>query len=658
MSLLNELDFVNSIDKRIRVTQNKKHTYELPKGTRNVSFFNQPSQNLNSTTSTQYNLYLNENQILSDYLVEQIRFRVDFSFTNATANPVSPFGQGSGFISPRVLPLFNITDSLNCTINGVPIQINCQNMTPLLAFNKDPSTMGRDLPCCSNLDVYCDYQAGNPLYAGEQGSINNPLLDYYSSTYNQQPRMASIEITTLDNTNIPANTADVVRSFIFTITEPIISGVTSFTYEDAGGFLSANNVQITRNFVSNLVQKLINYFPQLNGGNNPILTYNTTVTNESAILYYQVYTPDNSVPLPTRTFYPVIDYSQRTKTAYQGNWAPNFSDSITSQTISLNYVPKAIFVYLAKDDGQLTLTDMQTPHFQITGLNVSFNGVGGQFSGVTTSNEVYNEFCGRQGFIKSFTETGRTQLLQDNGAIRQIGLYGTVIRIDSTSLSGIDWDKYSVGSQINMNFQVKVTATNNSQVATPNVNLFVQVVYDNVLEITAPNGAQLYKSILDIQGVEDVRRNKPLEFTHEPLMASGLFGKIKEGLKKLYSKGKAVHKFLGENKEALGKAVGLAKGAVSAYQGGAKMKKRHSKKHSKRGSALLAGALVKHRRRHHRYRGGAVDESESEYSDYSECSDPECSCNEYSDSEYEDEMVGGSLIGKSQIQQRLKSIKN
>jgi hypothetical protein len=300
-SLLQNLEFTNSIDSRLRVLDHVKPKYELPKGITAATWYNQTNQDPNSLTSTQYQLYLNENQIVADYFIEEVDVSITINITeNNTNNTTRPFAVGN--LAPRFMPLTNASQSIQIVINGQPIQVNPQNMLEVVsAFNKSPEYDGVDLPCCSALDVFTDL---NPAagFALQNTSFNNPLNTYFSSTYGSKPRFGSIQVESLDNTAMPQNATN-NRVFRFIVREPIFTGVTSMTLEQSGGFLSATNLQITRNWVANIASQMVNFFPVAAN-----LAYaSSSAAINSAKLFYQVYTPDDYVKLLAITYYPIVD---------------------------------------------------------------------------------------------------------------------------------------------------------------------------------------------------------------------------------------------------------------------------------------------------------------------------------------------------------------
>lgn len=515
-----KFDFINAYDSRLRAVENSKPQYELPLGCKNVDFRNIQSSNGTSTTSTSYTLYLSPSTICSDLFYEEVKFTVGFTVDNTTNAPLYAFQTGS--IAPRLLPLTNASSNISISLNGRQINMSPQDiLTPLMSFNKPYGS--KDLPSCSMLDSFTDIpvQDGAPYFESALGSLKNPMLDYFSSVNNSDcGRFSEIEIdsTIFDNTAIPANGSNDV--FIsFTVREPIITGATSLVNEHASGFSGLSTIQINRTFVSNLAARLVNFITS-----NALTVSNPTVTIEQPpVLYYCVYTPLHAITYPT--YYPIINYSQQVLTN-GSNTASGATCTISSPAISLSHVPRCIYVWMAVPNSNKDWTDSDAPGTQIVNLSVSYNNVSGQFSSMGV-HQIYNEFMCKQGSIKDFNETGYAYSINaNNGQLNQTGLFGSVLRIAPESMTGIDWTKYSVGSPLNAIFQIQVTAKNLSANAiTP--SLFVQVVYDNLLEISGPTTAMIYDSVIDESTVRHVRANAPSEIL-SGAMLGGAFRDMKK----------------------------------------------------------------------------------------------------------------------------------
>jgi hypothetical protein len=214
---------------------------------------------------------------------------------------------------------------------------------------------------------------------------------------------------------------------------------------------------------------------------------------------------------------------------------------------------------------------------------------------------------GRQGYCKQYAETGYSYAIQDDDTgVSQVGLYGSVLRIDGSMLP-VDWNKYSIGSLCNTTMQLQVQGVNlsaNQQTPT----LFIQVVQDGLLEIDSATTAQYHKGVLTEEDVAKIRQNGQYGTDYHPMLAGNIFSNILD-------RAKNVAKFAIENKDTL-KNLGV--GAYKAY------------KSSK-------GGRVKHHRRH--MKGGSLEDVTSESSSESE-------------DEYE-QMKGGKLLSKSALKKRL-----
>jgi hypothetical protein len=170
------------------------------------------------------------------------------------------------------------------------------------------------------------------------------------------------------------------RVITFTIRAPVFTGLTSLTNKNSDGFLNATTVQLQRSFVSNIAQRLFQYTIPT-GADAAIALNNVTIAIAgNPKLYYTIFTVDDSIPLPTRTLYPVLDYGTNSTTVAGNVVATGGNVTIQSQVLNLSVIPRCIYAWLAvsnasKSTGtvQQALATTDAPAFQITGLNLSFN---------------------------------------------------------------------------------------------------------------------------------------------------------------------------------------------------------------------------------------------------------------------------------------------
>jgi hypothetical protein len=608
-----ELEFVNTVDSRLSQLQHKKPTFELGYSAKQIDYRNLPSQNSSSQTGTQYTIYLNENQIISDYMVEAINVDIALNLTCNQAN-TQPFV--NGFFGPRFLPLTNMSQNTSLQINGTQINLNPQNMLQaVMAFNK-PAWADMDIPCCSMLDTFTD-SANN--VEKQRACLKNPLGDYFNSTYANDPRFGTVELLYIDN-SVQQATGQTTRHWRFRVYEPVITGATSILNKHSEGFLGATTVQINRNFVQNALQRCVQYhLPDGWTINEPA----STITLSDAQLFYTVYTPLDSFKPPAITYYPVLDYGVQSNTLAGGNVPANGSVTISSQTLSLNVLPKTIYAWLAVPNVNKTLSSSDATGFQITSVNVTFGGQSGIFSSIVSPVQLYTELmCGLE---KTFYETGYAVAVDNQTEPSLLvaqpqnptGLFGSVLRIPIEKISGIDWDKMASGSPYNVNLQVQVTGTNLSTNAVRPA-LFIQIVNQNILAITGPTTAQLHQGVLDMSSVEQVRKNGSYILAPRDMIGSGFFDKVKGFFK---------NKVLPLAKKAYEHRAEIAS-VAKAIKGG-----------------RYAGGRYAGGRKRRNMRGMGYDDDENE--DYSDEQS-------YSEEEEPEQMRGGSILTKAQIQRRIK----
>lgn len=626
------VNYVNSVDHKFRAIIGENLKLDLKKGVKSVSFLNQPSNNSNSTTATQYSFTLNQNQVLCDYMIERCTFVVTLNVNyvkpqNTSPNTVDAITLGS--IAPRVLPLTNASQSISIRLNSQTITVNPQDIiTPLLSFNRPNSYIGRDLPTSGTIDLCADFAttgldaSGNVLFDSPVGSLKNPLLDYFSSTSGFNPRLSDVEGVALNNVVLTSGQPAVALTFKFTVHEPIFTGVTALSLDQMSGFTGITSVNITRNFVNDLASRIMNYVPPAG------VTLNASVAIEDTpVLYYALYTPESDYITTFPQYYPMLDYylsktPTSTTVPAPGAGALQQVYTFNSGNISLSQIPRCIYVWCAPPNSGKKAMQSDAPGFYFENLQISYAGQSGQFSSITTRQEFYQHFMSSQGSIISFSESGWIPYISTPANLganvtniaQQLGGFGQVLRIDATQLGGIDWNNYTVGSPFNSQLSIIATATNMSNTLltlnqspsgkqTP--NLFVLVVYDKILKIDGPTSATLVEGLIDGETVANVRATTKYEYQDLPMMGGNRDmnrhkRKIGAGI---WDKLKHIGKFAWNNKDHI---VNVGKAAAPLFGG--------KKKSSKR-----------------RMYGGSLDESDSE-----------------------DEYCGGALVSKIELQRRLK----
>jgi hypothetical protein len=534
MSAIGEIKFVNAIDKKYQIvdSNHNKPTYQLVKGVKSIDYKHLPSSQNTSTTSTEYLVQPQLNQFVSNYLTEEVTVNFIFSFSNATAGAIFPFPQGS--LTSTFMPLTQATNTLTVSLNGTPFKMSNPDIASLLySFNKTPELNGRDLVSASQLDSFTDNLpfsgTANSAYAHQIGSMQSTFNNYFNSTYGIDSRFGSVQWA-IDNTAIGAGATNIQRIVSMTIREPLFCGVTALCAEDETNWTGLTSLQITRTFVGNVVARMLRYV------NQGALTYapvQWTFGPAIPTLYYKLTTlPDDTI-IPKSTWYQGFSYDNMSVqqgsvcNALPATGAPS-SVTIQGQTINLSHVPRAIYICMMAPGNTRTLTSSDAPGFQITGIQVSYGGTASQFASLSNAYEIYKELSGAEGFVKTFTESGYTQYLNDANLYVNMGLYGTVLRIDGSKLS-LDWSKYSIGCAFNTSLSVTVTGINLSS-ANVTPSLYVIPVNDIVYNI-ADNLCMASKGLLTEAQVQEVRRQNTVVLVNSNLIGGNIFKNMWDGIK-------------------------------------------------------------------------------------------------------------------------------
>lgn len=634
------IDFVNTVDHKFRVFENQKPTFQLKKGIRGADYRCIPSIQGGSQTGSSYSITLNQNCCVSDYFIEECQFTVTLNLKNGNTGADRPFLPGN--IAPRQFPLHNISQNVAININGKTVNCNCQDiLNPLSSFNK-PIFSSRDLPCASELDRFADLpvpaigsnvwqypttntQAVKPVFDTTVGSLRNAMGDYNMQTLGFQPRFSDMQIDQLDNTQI-AQDANGSYIFKFTTREPIWTGATSISLMNSSAFSGVTSISITRNYVNNIVNRLINYLPKSGWTANSI-----SVEVGTPNLYYVVYSTDDSYVAKYPMYHEIVDYGTKNSfppTNMPVGGVPNMQKAtFTTASMSLGLIPEAIYLWVAvpNNDPTKNYTASDAPGYAIENISISYNNKSGQFSSMLPVH-LYTEFMASQGSVIGHNETRLCNTVHPIGdvGLATEGLYGHVLRIPGTALDGIDWNKYSVGSAFNANLIVSVTATNLHKNANAPY-LFIQVINKNVLSITGPTSAQLFEGLLTPDEVQKVRSSGLFELAELPMLGGGrdMYARRKPKARAgaFWDKVKHLGKLAYDNRDTIAK---VGKTAMPLLGLG-------KKKKSKR-----------------RLYGGAMNESSEE--------DSNDSNNEWeTDEEDEQESYrGGSIISKKKLQLRLK----
>lgn len=538
------------------------------------------SSNPNSFSSN-YTLSPSLDQAISDYMIEEIGYCVKVSFNNTSGGPVRPFNANSFTVLPYAN--YGTCSQLTTIIGNASCTIQQSKILPLLQFNNPTAGLNIDFTSPCNRNVFTDL---NGIDAAETtykvNCLKNVFSNYSSATYGNGMNFSSIEFLPLkdgsanfgfDNTAV-ANNTTVDREISFRLRTPVWNGLNSLTNEDAGCFTGITNFQLSRQVVSNIALRLI----QIRPPTGLTITGISVTPYDTPKLYYNIYNFNNSIPRPLKNYLIGHDYSNLQVQSASVNIAGyEQNKSLTFNSITLNSVPSAVYLYVGLDYDNIVTTvpvfpvttntyleNSDVPGFQITNILITY---GGQsiISNMTTPYQVYNELSASEGFMVPFCETGYTinnspgDAQPTNAGARKMGMYGSVLRVDVSKLN-LDWSKFSNGSSKSTQFGATIQVNNLSRRARTAV-IYCQPVYDRLYMIDSGNVTSTY-SIVNEEIMESLKNTN---FTISPNNNGVLGGRLLAGA--WYNNWgdlwndvvKPVGKFAWDNKDTIAKLVGLGK---------------------------------------------------------------------------------------------------
>lgn len=656
---MSEIEFVNTLDSTAKVLNAAwaKPKYECPVPWRDCNYL-QASTQTASSSGTQYTFTLQENQVLGSVMYEEITFGVLVNYS------VSAVGPGLGRIAdiiPRFMPIESATQNCQITINGAvvngPQSYEC--ITPLLSFNKTPEMDNQDLSAYSSmLDTFAGQYnppattvgiaaagppiiiLGEPVSADgiQQYSAKSPFNSYYSSSYGYTGRSAGVQFI---QSTVPFAVAGVIpvnatTQYIYTMTcrQPIFTGLTPMTEHGHTGYTGiVNNVQVQRTFVTNIAARLV----------STMASYGTNVTfidavgiqplvNSSAKLYYQVYTPDPMFKVPKATYYNYIDYEIFNNQSTADVSAPSAAialgalggplgpipatQQVVVQAINISHIPLAIYVWASRIQASNKRSiDSDAPGFAFTKLSLDFGNRSGQFSSMNQF-QIYQEFCAKHGFVKSYAET--TGITYYTGGVAtpvqgNIPTYGQVLRIDGSQLTGFG-PEFTAGSNFPTQLRITATVQPTSSAYSGSVFMNVLVVNQAIFKIDHDGTAQVIRGVIGQDDLMTVRKKAEYKTQYKHMLAGSFWGDLWSGVKQ-------VPAFAWDHK---GDIMSAAK-TIMPLVGLGRKKQSHKKRHI-RGRGFSGGAVLD------------LDDDEC---------DSDCDCDQ--DSEIRSIMRGGSISNKSRV---------
>lgn len=362
----------------------------------------------------------------------------------------------------RANPLASITETLAASINGQTVSAQIGDIKdPLLRYNNGLDQ--RQLDYSTSPAMQDHYQR----YDQHVGTSKNPLAGFGNGF--EVPRGA-FQYEVFTNTSTTAQ----IQA---TLVEPLFLSPFVFGHENRSGFTNVYQMSFTWNLSGNLGR--IWSHATTSPVTSTIATITVTIGRPSLLVKY--ITPRMSQSIPKSISYPLYNVVHH-PTMSSFSVAPNASDSITSQSIQLNTVPRRMYLCVRKRKQDRTFLDADA-YCGIDSINVEYNNQAGLLS-TATRQDLYRMSV-RNGYNGSYQEWSGDVTYDASGDADPVGvgLSGSVACIEfGTDIAlGVD----SAPGMLEKNqLQVTVDFHNVNQVETFVPELSLIIVYEGVFTIS------------------------------------------------------------------------------------------------------------------------------------------------------------------------------
>lgn len=431
------LQTVQEISPLVDVSMLDKRQYSVYNGGQQITYQQYLAQNVNNSSIQLTTIPPDEKTIIDPKIFAAVVYNLKFVGTSTTGNLIQ-LGIAD---SPRAFPLSQTTSTVSASINGQTIStLLNQYFNAAIRYGDNLIDMESTLSTTPiQLDQCTDY---SNLF----GQNRSPHAFFGENVY-QQPRGGFSGIQIVSNTPTAAE-------INLTVYEPII--LPGFYYNKRGLI----NVR-TLNWLFTF-QNLNRVWSHdaVNGNNITSLVTNITAFS----LWYKFITPKLLENIPKTVVYSYNEIVPSNQ-SYGSAVASGTQISISMSALNLQAIPKALLIYVRKQDSDLTFNDADS-FFRIDNLSINFMNVTGILASAPV--QALYQICQENGYIGSWDRYNKY-----TGAPIMLKL-GKDIGLSSLQAPGL-----LALPQLSM----VVRATNISNLAvTP--QLFVQCIYEGCLTIS------------------------------------------------------------------------------------------------------------------------------------------------------------------------------
>lgn len=413
-----------------------KRQYAVLSGSQDVTWQPYLAQNVNSSTIQITSIPPSNSTIVDPLVFVKVTYRLVFAGTNTVGGNLIQIGQ---FDSARAWPLSQTTATVTATINGSAVStILNQYFNALINYSEYADKLNEYLSCTPTQLDQCQQ------YSDLNNTNRSPFRPFGDNVV--QPSRGAFS-----GINIISNTATAC-TLDLTVYEPIM--LPGF-YGNRSGLINIRTLQWLFTFGN-----LNRVWSHDNVSGNTITSQTTSIT--AFQLIYRFITPKILEKVPTKCIYPyseIVPSNQSAPAVLAGA-----QTTIAMSALNLQAIPSRIYVYVRKQDSDLTAFDADA-FFRIDNVSVNFMNRTGLMASMS-SQDLWLESW-RNGLKRSWDEWNKY-----NGSVLCICLGKTI------GLSSL----YAPGLLSYPQLSMSVTCTNLAN-STITPMLFVQVVYEGAMTI-------------------------------------------------------------------------------------------------------------------------------------------------------------------------------
>lgn len=422
----------------------------------------------------------------------------------------------SNYHAFRSYPLSSVMSTLEVTLNDSSVSINMSDVIkPLLQYHNNSRNLGERIQSMTPTLMDQSQQ-----YSDLQDSARNPLGSFVDSEDGAYTGRGGFPVTISNNTATSATISA-------TITEPLmISPLVFGCDEQQPGFIGLRTFDLTANFGSDLSR--IWSYDSDNGGT---LTDISVSFGTPQLLFHYI-TPPQYMSIPKTVRYPFLSIERYPTTLTNTEIESGESTTISSSNINLNSIPRIIYLFVRKNNSDLTAADTDS-YFSIEGVKVNWNNNAGLLSEASKERLYY--ISAKNGVNMSWNQwSGEPTPYISNDSDLSISGVGSVLALEFGTDIGLRDDE-APGMLGNFQLQIDIDCTNQSDEAI--IPSFYIVTHSEGIFSIEDGSCRKQIGVVSHNDVMNAKRKAGMNYNHLKYMSGSAINwrNLMEKAKRVYS---------------------------------------------------------------------------------------------------------------------------